>query len=344
VIRTLSRVDPRAEFSWYDSERLIRYGPGVIEQAPALLAERGFDGFALLTTERHASQTPAVADGAAVVLEVPSGPVPEAAAAVRGDVGRRPLVAVGGGRVIDSAKAIGAADGLSVAAIATTLSGAEYTRFHRPPAGVDSYAPIRPSLVIADPELMASQSMPGVAASALNAMAHAVESLYTPLTNPGAQLCGLQAIELIARGLGEAEPDRPSLALGALLAGWASGSAGYAFIHVLCQTTVRVAGTPHAQTYAVMLPHGLRLLEPRLPELLTKVAAALGAADPTPELAAARAAHLSAQAHVLRLSALGVTEDDIPEIADQAAQRAELQNTPDAPDRNELDELLRAAL
>jgi maleylacetate reductase len=211
------------------------------------------------------------------------------------------------------------------------------------PAGVEQFTLVRPSVVIADPALMASQPMPGLAASALNAMAHAVESLYTPLTNPAAQLTGLQAIELLGAGLGEAEPDRPGLALGALLAGWASGSAGYAFIHVLCQTTVRVAGTPHAQTYAVMLPHGLRLLEPRVPELLTRVAAALGAEDPAPELAVERVAHLGAQAHVVRLSALGVNEADIPEIVAQASARAELHNTPDPPGADELEQLLGAA-
>jgi alcohol dehydrogenase class IV len=336
-------MDPARSFTWIDGERLIRYGEGAAGDAPEVLAQRGFDAFALLTTERAAAQAPAVADAADVVLHVPSGPVPEAAAAVRADVGGRPMVALGGGRVIDSAKGIGGADGLPVAAIPTTLSGAEFTRFHRMPAGVDEFTLVRPSVVIADSALMASQPMPGVAASALNAMAHAVESLYTRMTNPAAELTGLQAIELLAQGLGEAEPDRPKLALGALLAGWASGSAGYAFIHVLCQTTVRVSGTPHAQTYAVILPHGLRLLEPRMPDLLTRVAAALGAEDPTPELAAARAAHLAAQAHVVRLSALGVKEDDIAEIVAQASARAELQNTPDPPSVDELDELLRAA-
>jgi len=87
----------------------------------------------------------------------------------------------------------------------------------------------------------------------------------------------------------------------------------------------------------------LRLLEPRLPELLTRIAAAMGAEDPTPELAAARAAHLAAQSHVLRLSTLGVTEEQIPEIVTQASARAELHNTPDAPEADELEELLRAA-
>jgi maleylacetate reductase len=254
------------------------------------------------------------------------------------------MVAVGGGRVIDSAKAIGGADGNAVAAIPTTLSGAELTRFHRMPAGVDEFRLVRPSLVVADPALMASQPMPQLAASAINALAHAVEATYTPLTNPAAELCGLRAAELIAQGLGAAEPDRDRLALGALLAGWASGSAGYAFIHVVCQTIVRVAGTPHAQTYAVMLPHGLRLLEPRVPELLTRLARALGAADPAPELAAARAAHLAAQAHVTRLSTLGVGEHQVAEIVAAVGERFEMQNTPDPPTPDDLTQMVSAAL
>lgn len=336
-------MDPRGPFTWIDAERLIRYGDGVLAEAPDLLAGRGFERFALLTTERAAADAPALVDAAELVLHVPGGSVPEAAASVRAHVDGRPLAALGGGRVIDAAKAIGGADGLPVAAIPTTLSGAELTRFHRMPAGVSEFTLVRPSLVMADPRLMASQPMPNIAASAINAMAHAVEALYTPLANPGSQLCGLEAIRQIAQGLGEVDPERDRLALGALLAGWASGSAGYAFIHVLCQTTVRVAGTPHAQTYAVILPHGVRLLASRLPELMTEVAAALGADHPTPELAAARIAHFAAQAHVVRLSALGVEESQLDEIADQAAQRAELHNTPDPPDRSELRQLLADA-
>jgi alcohol dehydrogenase class IV len=337
-------VDPAKSFTWIDSERVIRYGPGVVAEAPEVLAGRGFQRFALLTTERAAAQAPGLAAAADIVLNVPSGGVPEAAAAVRDEVAGRPMVALGGGRVIDAGKAIAGADGLPVAAVPTTLSGAELTRFHRMPAGVDEFRLVRPGAVVADPALMASQPMPDVAASALNALAHAVEALYTPLTNPGAEACGLAAIGLIAGALEDAEPDRPALALGALLAGWASGSAGYAFIHVLCQTTVRVAGTPHAQTYAVMLPHGLRLLESRVPELLTRVAAAMGAGDPAPELAAARAAHLTAQAQVSGLSALGVGDDQIPEIVEQALRRVELQNTPDPPGADELQALIRSAL
>jgi maleylacetate reductase len=147
-------------------------------------------------------------------------------------------------------------------------------------------------------------------------------------------------VELIASGLREAEPDRPDLALGALLAAWASGSAGYAFIHVLCQTTVRVAGTPHAQTYAVMLPHGLRLLESRTPDLLELVAVALGGSgSPADQVAA-----LTSAADLSGLSELGVTESDVGEIVAQACTRVELQNTPGPPGADELERLVRSAL
>ena len=332
-------------FTFRDGERLIRFGSGAAGEATALLEQRGFRDFALLTTERAAAAAPEVTAAAGVVLHVPSGGVPDAAAAVRGEGGGRPLVALGGGRVVDSAKAIGGADGLEVAAIPTTLSGAELTPFHRMPAGVDEFRLVRPSLVIADPALMASQPGPDLAASAMNALAHAVEALYTPAANPVAEGAALRAVAAIAHGLGDHDdPDREQLALGGVLAGWASGVAGYAVHHVLCQTTVRVAGTPHARTNAVMLPHSLRLMEPRVPELLAKVAVALGVGKPSPALASARVAHYAARCGATRLSVLGVGEAHLDEIASAAAGRAELQNTPDAPDEDELRDVLAAAM
>ena len=64
------------------------------------------------------------------------------------------LVALGGGRVIDTAKAVASVTGARVAAIPTTISGAEMTGIHRLPAGAESRvrALVRPALVIADPD------------------------------------------------------------------------------------------------------------------------------------------------------------------------------------------------
>jgi alcohol dehydrogenase class IV len=318
------------DFTWIDGERLIRFGGRALDEAPGLLAGRGFDNFALLTTERAAPAAPKLVEAAAAVMNVPPGPVPEAAAAVRRGVEGRPVVALGGGRVIDSAKAIAGADGLSCAAIPTTLSGAEMTPFHRMPAGVDVFRLVRPSLVIADPGLMTSQPMPGLAASAMNALAHAIEALYTPLANPVADMAALRAARLIADG--------EELALGALLAGYASGVAGFAVHHAVCQTIVRTAGTPHGPTNAVMAPHFVRMMESRAPDAIGRLAAALGA-----ERAADRVAELAARAGVTRLRELGVEEAALPGIAAAALAHPALGNTPGPPGEAELVATLAAA-
>ncbi|MFN2616536.1 MAG: iron-containing alcohol dehydrogenase, partial [Thermoleophilaceae bacterium] len=166
------------DFTWLDGERLVRFGEGASREAGRLLVERGFDGYALLTTERALTALPALAEGADAVVRVPTGKVDELSAALLEDAGRRPLVALGGGRVVDVAKAVAGAGGAACAAIPTTLAGSPMTRFHRTPAGVEGAGLVRPSLVVADPPLMASQPGPQRAASAMNALAHAMESLY----------------------------------------------------------------------------------------------------------------------------------------------------------------------
>ena len=127
-------------------------------------------------------------------------------------------------------------------AIPTTLSGAEMTRIHRRAAGADQRAPtVRPRVVVNDPDLSASQPLAELAASALNALGHAVEGPCTPLANPVATLAAHDGARLLARSLRE-QPDREALALGALLAGYVIDSTGYGLHHVLSQTLVRLAG------------------------------------------------------------------------------------------------------
>jgi alcohol dehydrogenase class IV len=278
-----------------------------------------------------------LAEGADAVILVPAGPVAEVSAAIREDVGGRSLVALGGGRVIDSAKALAAADGLEVAALPATLSGAELTRFHRLPAGVEGRMPVRPSLVVADPALMASAPMPLLAASALNALAHAVEALYTPLANPVASMAGTRGANLLASGLkGKGEPsleEREELALGAVLAAYASGSAGYAVHHVVCQTIVRVGGTPHAGTNATMFPHSVRLMHDRAPEVMARVEEAIGDPD-----------RLARRAEVSGLEALGFDPARVDDVVAAVLPRVELANTPSPPDEAELRAFVEGAL
>ena len=322
----------RESFTWADGERLIRFGDGALAEAPALLEARGFGGYALMTTERAEADAPELASGASRVAHVPSGPVPDAAASVREDVRGMPLVALGGGRVIDAAKAIAGADGGRVAAVPTTLSGAPMTRFHRMPAGVEQFNLVRPALVVAEPGLMASQPMPDLAASAMNALAHAVESLYGPMRSPVTSMAGRRAVELFESGLGETEPRRDDLALASILAGYAVGCAGFAVHHAVCQTTVRVLGTPHAQTNAVVLPHSAAFVAGRDPGALQGV-------DP------ATLTRLAARAGVTQLSELGVTEDQLDGVVEAVLRHPALGNTPGGqPTGDELRALLGAAL
>ena len=122
--------------------------------------------------------------------------------------------------------------------------------------------------------------------------------------------------------------------LGAVLAGYASGSTGIAVHHALCQTLVREAGTPHAETNAVMLPHSARLMEARAPEALRAFREALPV-----ELSA-----LAARSGQTRLSSLGVREQQLPGVAEAVAAHPYAANTPDPPGSEELLAVLRAAL
>ena len=210
---------------------------------------------------------------------MPLGPVAEVAARVIAEVEGDRLVALGGGRVIDVAKAIAAARGGRVAALPTTLSGAEMTRIHRLPDGQEAVdGLVRPEIVIADPPLMVTLPELPLRASAMNALAHGADSLYTPLSNPVAEMAALRGAALIARSLDTERSDRDAagLALGSILCAYAMDSALFGLHHVVCQTLVRTMQIPHAQTNATLLPWTIEALIPRAGKQMTALARALG--------------------------------------------------------------------
>ncbi len=333
------------DFTWRDGERVVRFGPNVASEAPDLLERNGFERFALLTTERAVKSAQSLAASASGVVHVPAGKVDEVSAVLLGELSAGlPLVALGGGRVVDTAKALAGATGVRCAALPTTLSGAEMTPFHRLPAGVEGARMVRPALVIADPDLMASAPATRLAATAMNALAHAMEALYTPFRSPVTDLAALRAATLLANGVTREPPVRSELALGALLAGWASGSTGIAFHHAVCQTVVRTAGSPHAETNAVVLPHSARLMAGRAPGPLSELARALGDRSGDPEAAAGDIARIAARCGHTRLATLGVTEEHLPAAAAAAVAHPAVALTPDPPGEAELLGLLRAAL
>ena len=341
---------PVEPFRWQDGERLVRFGRGTLAEAPELLARP----YALLTTARAAGDARMVVDGAAAVHQVPAGGVDAVAAGLREAVEGDVLVALGGGRVIDVAKALAAADPpRRVAAIPTTLSAAEMTALHRHAAGVDSATPrVRPALVINDPTLSASQPAEQLAASAANSLGHALEAPLTPFASPVSTWAAHEAAHLLVSGLAAQDVDRDglgingraaqdtdldALALGALLAGYAIGASGYGLHHVVAQTAVREAGVGHGSANAILLPHTVRALARRFPDRLAAFDAALS------NDAVSAAAAMARLSGAVKLRDVGVAPEQLGACADAAGRRPELALTPPVADRDELLAIYEAA-
>ncbi len=237
-------------FRHIDVARTIVFGPGALADAADLLG----DGYTLLTTSRAAAAVPELLPPAASVVHVPRGAVDSVAAQLRASVTGDRLVALGGGRVIDVAKALAAADGpREVIAIPTSLSGAEMTAVHRHAQGVSERSRARPVVVVNDPQLSASQPVDALAASSANALGHATTALFSDRATPISRAVAREAIERLVSGWSGADPERATLALGALLAGWAVDHSGLGPPHVLAQSAVRLAGLEHAPANAALL-------------------------------------------------------------------------------------------
>jgi len=311
-------------FTWQDGERTIHFGRGRVAEAVELLPP----GYVLLTSERAQGDAPAVAEAASEVHLVGSGLVDELSAALLPDVGGDGMVvALGGGRIVDTAKAIGGATGRPAGAIPTTLSAAEMTKIHRTPVGAADARRIRPAFVLNDPALCASQPPAELAASAANSLAHAIEGQCTTMASPVPTLAAREAARLIdAAYAGDIEDvHREQLALAALLSGYAIDASGYGLHHVMSQTLVRVGGAGHGPANAAMLPHTIAALEQRRP----------GYVDPDrslQQLAQTLARHASADG----IRKLGVEQAKLADCARAAAQRAELKLTPPAATEDEL--------
>jgi alcohol dehydrogenase class IV len=332
-----------SDFTWRDAGRTVHFRAGVVSDSPDVLGGYGFDRYDLLTTERAMGAAPVeLAEDASNFHHVPPGPVAEVAARIIADVSETDLVALGGGRVIDVAKAIVAVRGGRVAALPTTLSGAEMTAIHRLPNGHEARdGLVRPDIVLADPPLMTSLPEQRLRATAMNALAHGADSLYTPLANPASEWAALRGARLIGDAL-DAKPearDRSGLALGSILCGYAIDSALFSLHHVICQSLVRELRIPHAETNAAILPRAIEALIPRAGTQMTALARALRVKrDELP----ARIEELGGGRR--RLSQTGAEKGEALDRAVKAIMaRQELQLTPDVPGEKEIRALIAAA-
>ncbi|HEY3754021.1 MAG TPA: maleylacetate reductase and hydroxyquinol 1,2-dioxygenase domain-containing protein [Pseudonocardiaceae bacterium] len=310
----------------------IVFGVGTVDTVKAEVERLGGTKALLVSGPRGGTAAQAVADalgplavarfdGAAMHTPVD---VTERALAVLRESGADCIVAVGGGSTTGLAKALAVRTDLPQVVLATTYAGSEVT----PVLGetdngkkVTSNSPaVLPETVIYDVALSTGLPVDISVTSAINAMAHAVEAMYSPQANPVTDGMALASIAGIARALPliAVEPTdlaaRGQLLEAAWLAGTCLGTVGMGMHHKLCHVLGGTFGLPHAGTHTVLLPHVMAYNAPAAQYAFTRIAAALGA----PEASAGVFDLVTDLAGPTSLRELGMAEADLAAAADQA--------------------------
>jgi alcohol dehydrogenase len=226
-----------------------------------------------------------------------------------------------------------------------------------------------PKWAIVDPALTVSCPPSVTAHSGMDALAHAIESFCARVRpdvspqsifvgkNPMSDILAMKAITAITRFLpaAVAQPNdrsaREEMALASLLAGMAFSAAGTAAVHALQYPVGEATHTPHGLGNAVLLPTVMKNITPSRIAEMAYIARSLDPdlASATDEDAAPRAAwlveQLGAKVGIPKgLRALGVKEEELPELARRASSvKRLLDNSPVAFDESGLLQLLQQA-
>ena len=213
------------------------------------------------------------------------------------------VIGVGGGSVLDVAKAIAALAkeeapcvafhrgeakvtrrGLPCIALPTTAgTGAEATpnavlsdRERRVKASLRG-GDLLPAVALVDPQLTLSCPPDVTAYSGLDAISQALESWVSVGSNPFSDMLGLKALRLMAPALPQAVGDganfsaREAMALGSLFAGMALASARLGLVHGLAHPIGELYHLPHGLVCGLLMPS---VMEFNLPVATGKYAAA----------------------------------------------------------------------
>jgi maleylacetate reductase len=282
-------------FTWTGLPSRVVFGEGTLAQLPAELDKLGLKRVLVLATPQQAGSAQTLADSlggraagvfAEAAMHTPVEITERAMAQVQA-LGVDGTVAVGGGSTIGLGKAIALRTDLPQVAVPTTYAGSEMTTILGETAGGEKRTlrslKVLPEVVIYDVALTLSLPPALSATSGLNAIAHAVEALYAPDTNPVVALMAEEAIGALARGLPRvvAAPadlqGRSDALYGAWLCGAVLGMVAMSLHHKLCHVLGGSFGLPHAETHAVVLPHATAYNAAHAPDAMARIARALGA-------------------------------------------------------------------
>ncbi len=276
----------------------IRFGSGILAESGECLATLGRSAFVLHGgNAERAAPLLRVLDAQGVAHQgfgIPSEPtvamVQEAAAAAR-QSGADFVIGIGGGSVLDAAKAVAAfvtntgdpceflevvgqgrplrSRPLPCAAIPTTAgAGAEVTRnsvLKTEGVKVSLRSPmLLPALVLVDPELTLSMPPEITAATGIDALTQLMEAYVSRKATPLTDALCLEGLVRGARSLRRAWHDgtdiaaREEMCLASLFSGLALANGGLGAVHGLAAPLGGVLDAPHGMVCAALLPAVMR--------------------------------------------------------------------------------------
>ncbi|KAB2494030.1 iron-containing alcohol dehydrogenase [Priestia endophytica] len=196
-----------------------------------------------------------------------------------------------------------------------------------------------PKVAIVDPALTLTVPPSVTAATGMDALVHAVESYTAIRAGELTDGIALQAIKLISRSLrkavynGKDVKAREDMAMGSLLAGISLGNAGVGAVHALAYPLGGKFKVPHGVANSLLLPFVMKYNVVADLEKFAEVAKALG--ENIEGLSLREAANCTVYALTQlaqdigipsSLKDVGVTAEDIPNLAEEASKIDRLLN------------------
>lgn len=268
------------------------------------------------------------------------------------------IVAVGGGSVIDTGKAVGIiannpefADVVSLEGNAPTKNKAFPMICFATTAGTAAEVTINyvitdeaahrklvcvdpndiPFLSFNDAEMMMSMPKGLTASTGMDALTHAIEGYITLAANPLTELLCWNSIKFIAENLKNAVDNgkdvqaREGMAYGSYVAGMAFSNVGLGIVHSMAHPLGARFDTPHGVANALLLPYVMEYNKPYCKKKYADIARAMGiCVNDLNEDAAADAAieavkKLSLSVNIPQhLSEIGIKEGDLRQLAEDA--------------------------
>lgn len=342
----------------------VAFAPGTAETVGHLL--RGFEISKVLCIydseiKKAGIVDPVLASLKASKLEVtewgsaqpnPTDELVEEGALLAKEAGIEAIVAVGGGSVIDAAKAISILmtnespinqydginlvknPGIQVIAIPTTAgSASEVTSFT---VIVDTKLQkkmviggqnVGARVALVDPRLTIGAPPALTASTGMGALAHAIEAYLSVANSIPTDINALKAIELIFQNLPKAVQNgsnieaRTNILLGSVLAGFAYNSAILGLAHSISHPLCTYSGVSHGFANAAVLPYVMEYNGQAVPERIKDIGVAMGleVKDLTPgdalPVTVAAVLDLSRTIGIPSLKELGASRNDFEKIA-----------------------------